>query len=360
MDTTNDLPNVSEVAAMGGKARAKSLTPEQRQEIARRAVQARWEKAGKVPAVAQATHGSPDRPLRIGDTEIPCYVLADGRRVLAQSGLIRALGMSYGGSYSRGGDRLAKFTSQGRLKSFVSRELTDRTAEPIRFRTPGGNEAYGYEATVLADICDAILEARKAGILQKQQVHIAAQAEVLVRGFARVGIIALVDEATGYQADRSRDALAKILEAFIAKELRPWARAFQPDFYEELFRLRNIPFNGNLKQPRYIGHLINDIVYKRLAPGVLEELRRLNPTNDKGQRRAKHFQWLSEHVGFQKLSQHLAAATALMRVAPNGDYEGFKKMLDKALPIQVACPLFDPPSEEPMKSLQAVEEPERD
>jgi hypothetical protein len=54
---------------------------------------------------------------------------------------------------------------------------------------------------------------------RKQQEHIAKQAEILVRGFAGVGIIALVDEATGYQQDRARDALSRILEAFIAKEL---------------------------------------------------------------------------------------------------------------------------------------------
>jgi hypothetical protein len=39
----------------------------------------------------------------------------------------------------------------------------------------------------------------------------------LLRGFARVGIIALVDEATGFQRDRTKDALSKILEAYIAK-----------------------------------------------------------------------------------------------------------------------------------------------
>jgi hypothetical protein len=100
----------------------------------------------------------------------------------------------------------------------------------------------GYPATILADICDVVLAARKAGVLQKQQEHIADQCEILVRGFARVGIIALVDEATGFQRDRAKDALTRILEAFIAKELRPWLRTFPDEFYQELYRLKGKEF----------------------------------------------------------------------------------------------------------------------
>jgi hypothetical protein len=112
----------------------------------------------------------------------------------------------------------------------AEQSLSSGTLNPIEFKTPQGNRALGYEATVLADICDAVLEARKAGKLTSKQQHIAAQCEILVRGFARVGIIALVDEATGYQADRARDALAKILQAFVAKELREWVKRFPGEF----------------------------------------------------------------------------------------------------------------------------------
>jgi hypothetical protein len=164
-----------------------------------------------------------------------------------------------------------------------------------------------------------------------------------MRGLAEVGIIALVDEATGYQADRKRDALAKILEAFIAKELRPWVRTFEPEFYQELFRLRGLEFNGTLKVPRYLGKLTNDLVYDRLAPGVREELNRINPTNERGQRKHKNFQWLTQHIGYQKLKQHLLAVTVLMKIFD--DWNLFKKALDKALPRQDEYPLFDQPKE---------------
>src|SRR6185312_6528107 len=116
------------------------------------------------------------------------------------------------------------------ISSFINNDMMLLIQHPIRFRhSSGGGVAFGYPATLLADICDAVLAARKAGVLQKQQEHIAAQAEILVRGFARVGIIALVDEATGYQRDRAADALSKILEAFIEKELQPWVKTFTTD-----------------------------------------------------------------------------------------------------------------------------------
>jgi hypothetical protein len=325
-------------AAKGGIARAKSLTPEQRRAIAVGAIEARWKKAGKPDKVAQATHGSPDSPLRIGDVEIPCFVLEDGRRVLAQRGMITALGMKPGGS-SHGQDRMVKFATQDRLKPFTSDRLKPGTLVPIEFRTPDGRRTLGYEATLLADICDAVLEARKQGSLTEKQQHVAKQCEILVRGFARVGIIALVDEATGYQADRARDALAKILAEFVAKELRKWVKTFPGEFYREMFRLRNIPYSGSIKRPQYIGHLTNDLVYARLAPGVLDELRRVTPRNEKGQLKHRFFQRLTDDVGHPKLREHLASVIALMKAADTWDQ--FMGMMDRSLKKYKELPLFE-------------------
>lgn len=164
-------------------------------------------------------------------------------------------------------------------------------------------------------------------------------AKILVRGFARVGIIALVDEATGYQADRARDALAKILEEFVAKELRKWVRTFPGEFYREMFRLRKIPYTGSVKKPQYIGHLTNDLVYARLAPGVLDELRRVTPRNEKGQLKHRLFQRLTEDVGHPKLREHLASVIALMKAADTWDQ--FMGMMDRSLRKYKELPLFD-------------------
>ena len=146
--------------------------------------------------IVEATYGSPDRPLIIGDIEIPCYVLADEKRVISQGGVINGLGMSKGrAAVSVAGDRLVKFSSTKSIRGYVSLDLANALREPILFRIPTGQTAYGYEATILTDICEAVLSARDHGDLHPQQRHIADQCEVLVRAFARIGIIALVDEA---------------------------------------------------------------------------------------------------------------------------------------------------------------------
>lgn len=302
--------------AKGGAARAKSLSPERRREIALNAVAAKKEKA----QLPRATHGKDDHPLMIGDIAIPCYVLEDGRRVLAQRGMVSALGMSRGGSSKGGGDRLAHFVSGKALEPYVSTELRVVIESPIRFVTPGGMTANAYDAQILADICEAVLRARQDGKLQAQQAHIAQQCEILMRGFARVGIIALVDEATGYQRDRAKDSLAKILEAFVAKELQPYLKTFPPDYYEHLFRLRGLPYPPEVAnfRPRYFGTLTNDIVYKRLAPGILKELKHRNDADDK---KGKLFQRLTLNVGYQKLRDHISAVVMAMKLSK--DYQDF-------------------------------------
>ncbi|MBP9671101.1 MAG: P63C domain-containing protein [Ottowia sp.] len=314
--------------AKGGAVVAAKMTPEQKAERARKGAQARWGEK-----VLKATHGSADHPLRIGDLEIPCYVLEDGRRVLSLGGMVKAMGMTIGSAGGGEGDRLTSFASGKAISPFISNDLASRMKSPVRFNAPtGGTPATGYEATILADLCDAVLAARKAGALRPQQEHIAHQCEILVRGFARVGIIALVDEATGYQSERAKNALATILEAFIAKELQPWIQTFPTDYYRELFRLRGLSFpTASVKRPQYFGVLTNDIVYKRLAPGVLEELRRVTPRNDDGRPKAKYFQSLTSNTGYPKLREHLGKVVMLMQLSK--DYNEFKQRLEQYLPV---------------------------
>ena len=267
----------------GGKARARKLSKEQRSDIARRGAQERWAKANQLP---KATHGSADRPLRIGNAEIPCYVLDDGRRVLSLGGIVRSLGMSIGGAGGGEGDRLAKFSSGKSLSPFITKDLSSRINNPVRFRAPtGGSTATGYEAELLPEICEAVLEARAAGALRKQQLHIANQCEVLVRSFAKLGIIALVDEVTGYQEDRDRDELHRILALYLAEERLAWAKRFPDEFYKQIYRLKSWvwPPKGRAK-PQILGHITNEIVYDRLPPGVLDERAEPQPHSGRDQK----------------------------------------------------------------------------
>lgn len=319
----------------GGKARAKRLSPEQRSEIARAGAVAKWQKQGiEANLTPAALCGSPDKPLRIANVEIPCYVLDDENRtrVLVQRGVLTALGMRPGTGGQKGvGDRLANFVATKALSGFVPPELGEMIANPIRFRG-AGNIANGYDATILADLCDAVLAARAAGALNHQQIHIAKQCEILVRGFARVGIIALVDEATGYQAIREQHALAEILDKFIAKELRPWVRRFPFEFYQEIFRLKQwstADLTPNSPKPAEVGKITADVIYRRMGPTtIFKSLRKLTPRSEKGYLKNKLHLWLSTDVGDPKLEGHIGRVVTVMKLSD--DWADFMKNLERA------------------------------
>jgi hypothetical protein len=324
-------------AAKGGEARAKKLSPEQRREIARYAVQARWIKAGKQP-IPGATHLG---ELKIGNAVLPCAVLADGTRVLNQAGFLRAIGRARSPKAGTGilstVDELPFFLKAEVLKPFITKELKEST-KPIFYETRTGN-AVGYNAELLPRVCNAYLKFRDyslktAGRIPARYKDIIEACDILVRGLAEVGIVALVDEATGYQDERAKNALAKILEAFIAKELRKWVSTFPMDYYKELFRLRGWNFPDlpadQRKRPILVGKLTNDVVYDRLAPGVRQELQRLTPRDEKGRLKHKMFQRLTEETGHPKLREHLASVVALMKAAD--DWEHFMRMINRSLP----------------------------
>jgi hypothetical protein len=215
----------------------------------------------------------------------------------------------------------------------INNKLAMVLSNPIRFIRPGrgGKLALAYEATVLVDLCEVILKARDDNLLNEKQLVIAKQCEILMRGFGRVGIIALIDEVTGYQYDRSRTALEKILEAFVSKELAKWVKTFPDEFYEQMFRLRKWNYDpSSVDRPPIIGKYTNDLVYARLAPGVLDELKRITPKDPKGRRKHRYFQRLTEDVGNPRLREHLAAVIAFMRASTS--WNGFYKLIQRAFP----------------------------
>ena len=274
--------------------------------------------------------GAPNKPLTIGNVEIPCYVLEDETRVVTQSGMFRSLGLARRGTVrAENGVQMPRFAASRAIFPFMTDELKESISSPIRFKASNGI-AYGYPATILADICDAVLEAREARKLDLQQTRLAQSCEMLVRGFARIGIIALVDEATGYQRIREERALATILEKFIAKELQAWTKTFQYEFYVQIFRLKEWSSPEGVKRPAVIGKYTNDIVYDRLGPGLLDELKKKNPALPSGHRRNRHHQWFTPDYGHPKLREHLAAVTALMKAAPN--WSAFRRSLQRAFP----------------------------
>lgn len=308
-----------ESKVVGGLARANSLDPERRSEIAKAAAVARW-----APEMPKATHQG---QLDLGELQLDCYVLADGRRLFHKRGMARALGMKSGG-----GNVFMRAVSRKGLGSVVPLELREKLENPIVFKPLGGDPAHGYEADTLIEVCDTIIEARNQGKLLSSQTGLANYAESLIRSVAKVGIVSLIDEATGYQEVRKQGELAKLLSKWIEQEKhRQWTKTFPMEFYEEMFRLKGWDLlDPQSSRPGVVGTYTNDLVYARLAPGLLNELRDKNPPTPKGYRKQKHHQWLTKDVGHPRLLEHLSAVIALMKASD--DWEQFKKMAKRALP----------------------------
>lgn len=336
--------------SMGGKARAEKLSQEDRSAIARHAAETRWNKQSPLSALPKETHTG---ALKVINREIPCSVLEGGIRVFSTRGINRAMGSRTTGTRKGaeviGAPQLPAFLVSASIKPFIHSDLMVRLISPVQYRTKhGGRTAFGYEATMLPMICEVILDAQKAGVLKASQKHLADMADLLIRGFARVGVIALVDEATGYQEERARDELNRILEAYIAKELLPWAKRFPDEFFKQAFKIHGWEYReGSVRSPRYLGKLINKTVFEPMPPGVLDELRRLNPPNESGYRRHRHHQFLTPDTGLPHLDKQIVAVTTLMRVSDTK--ERFWDLFEKAFPKKDQQIRMEYPDGEPLE-----------
>ena len=284
--------------------------------------------------------GSSDQPLVIAEALLPCYVLEDELRVITESGIMNALGLKYGGSgYKRAGDRnfLTGFITGEAIGPFASSELVTELENPILFKTTSPESSRimrGYAARVLAEICQTVLSARRANKLLPQQSRIAMRCEILQGAFAEVGLIALIDEATGYEKLRDSYALRRALDQIVSTRLHDWIKTFHEDFYRELFRLRELDYNPNSnRRPGFIGRLTNDIVYDRIAPGLRLRLKEVVQKNQNGRpihQLHRHMTRGDEGAGYQTLNAHLYAVTSMMRAAP--DWDTFHRRLDAVWP----------------------------
>jgi hypothetical protein len=324
-----------------GKARMSKLTPEQRRELGKKGAAKRWALDAGKSIVPYEVEASGDLPI-VGHI-IPCAVITvEGEviRLVSERELVKSFGGKRGGSHwlrareDSEAANLPPILSAVNLRPFINDELREGLSTRYPYKVPGrgGFAANGLRGELYPMICDVFLKARDAKALLESQDDLAASADILMRALAHTGIIALIDEATGYQTKRAVDSLARILEAFIAKELQPYIRGtFKPDFYEQLFRLRGLDYRKDtVKRPQYFGCLTNDIVYRRLTPGVLDELKKVTIRNDAGRPTHKYFQRLTSNVGYMKLVEHLGAVVATMKLSSK--YPDFIEKLDQVAP----------------------------
>lgn len=316
---------------VGGKARAHALSSARRKEIAQIAADARW--SGDLPlADFEGT-------FNIGSVELSAAVLRNEVRIITQATFLRALGRSRSPKAGTGvlstADELPFFLQADALSPFITDDLKAST-KPIFYRTKKGGKGVGYDARSLKKVAEVYLQFRDSslkatGKIPSRYEGMITAADMLIRALAEVGIVALVDEATGFQEVRKRYALQEILDAFLLKELAAWAKRFPDDFYKEIYRLRGWEWRGRkFNPPQAVAGYTNDFVYERLAPGIREELEHRMPKDDDGRKKGKLHQLLTDDIGHPALAQHLHAVITLMKASKN--WNQFRLMLDTALP----------------------------
>jgi hypothetical protein len=279
--------------------------------------------------------------VEFGDLKFKCAVLDDETRVINGTEFMRVMGIYRSGALStrRSEDDDIYFPLHlafKNLRPYIldDADLVDALREPIRYRSIKGNIAEGIPAQVLRRICSVWVRARNAGVLGSSQEQVAEKAEQLINRLADVAIIALIDEATGYQKRRAHNELQNILKAYIAPELLPWHSRFPISYYEQIYRVMGWRYDASTtKRTAYIGKLTNKLIYEKLPPGVLPTLRRKNPTDLQTKRRKyKHFQFLTDEIGNVHLEKQITAITTLLRATPNGNWKFFQMLFNQAYP----------------------------
>jgi hypothetical protein len=315
----------------GGRARAQRLTPEKRSEIAR---QGGLAKRGRVfvPEGAIVPKAIAIGVLPLAD--IPCAVLdnEENTRVLTQAGFLRALDRF---PYPRSAGpwhlvQLPAFLRARNLEPFISNDLITSSTPIVFDRGVGGSLALGYKAQLLPKVCWVYHEAEMRGVLSPNQMHIGHACTILLKGLTDVAIDALVDEATGFQDIRARNALIKLLEKYVSKEALPWVKTFDDDFYKEMFRIHGYSYDPDtVKRPMIFAKRTEDI-YNRLAPGAREKLQMLVRRGPSGRPTEKLFQHLTQDEGYQALKELLHDAKLCMKLS--SDPRDYLRKLDRIHP----------------------------
>lgn len=311
----------------GGTARAANLTKHQRREIALRAAEARWAKVNDPTRKPEAeTAGT----LTIGDVDLSVYVLDDRRRLIAKRAMATVLHLK-----SAGGNAFMHTMTRPGVRSALSEELRHKLEHPVHFKALKGDLAHGYEAETLIEVCDALVQARNEGKLMPSQMFLARQAEIVIRSAAKVGIVALIDEATGYK-DKVKDEYRQLFERFIRDEFRQWEKEFPDKFFEMIYRLYGLKRQkiDSSRHPQFFGKFIRKYVYHPLANSKGALLERLDEKNPHvyvgGGRRFKLFQFLSDEIGLPAFRQHLWQTVGILQVSSTK--QGFERNFYRAFP----------------------------
>ena len=272
--------------------------------------------------------------LKILNKEIPCAVLENGQRIISQTGLFKSFDRP-----RKGEKRLEKLPSvvgAKNLLKYVTEELYEKS-EVVEYYHTNGKVAQGYNAEIIPLICELYIEAYNNNSLTTSQLKLYERSILLIRALAKVGITALIDEATGYQYDRQAQELQELLKAYISEDLLKWQKRFPNKYYREIFRLYGWEYNENSsKRPGFVGTFTKMYIYDLFPEEVIKEIEKRNPivqNQNSWSRRKRHHQFLTTDIGIPQLDHDISKLLGVMALSDNK--EEFKKNFKKAFKEEI-------------------------
>lgn len=216
---------------------------------------------------------------KLFDGLLDCYVLEDERRIVSQRGMVRALSGSAANPSS--------------LRQYAERisggSVWLDSANGFEFVLPGGRVGVALEATTIPELLQLYVDALGAGLLHSQQLPVAARAAKMLGALAKVGVIALVDEATGYQTQREATALSFAFRAILLESTCQWDLMWPAEFVAAMCKLHGEDWVGGA-HPAFLASTYEKLYHLILGGEVSAELKRRNPEPHHG---TNHHQWLT-------------------------------------------------------------------
>jgi hypothetical protein len=183
-------------------------------------------------------------------------------------------------------------------------------------------------------ICNVYLEAREAGVLQPNQRIVAQQCEILVRSFAKVGIVALIYEQLRFEKFKNPEAFRILIESYLSDEIRKWSKEFPDELFFQMDRIYGNEKTTSQNRPQYYAKFIRKYIYEPIEKGVvLKRLDEKTPKDGKGRKKKKLFQSASEEIGLPAIRSQIWQTVGVLKTSANKrKFENnFERLLGKPI-----------------------------
>lgn len=279
----------------------------------------------KLPRVAKLRDGS-QASGRWEAFGIDCYVLDDGRRVLSQRGILKQIAGINGG-----GSRELQAYLDVANNAVAKKALWEKDSS-FEFLSGGGTRCIGREAKDVAALATFFVTAALDGTLPPEKFYIAINATKLLGALATIALEALVDEVTGYQAERATDWLQDRLNLLVQGDPAKYKRLWTTRLVKTLCQVYRIPHDPSVGFPVWLTGIAGKLYDLILTSDVVDAVRDMDP-HTKG---VKYFQHLTERGRAVLLSELSVVETLALQSANKDEFWSKVNNRYKGTPYQLS------------------------